>query len=91
MAKFKDDSVSLSGRAVNRITRDPRGWIEGPVLTPDGIVHCYAQGDEQNENHTRLDFVWQGRLYMRQFPKVRMTARGMATAAGRFAREVANG
>ena len=38
--------------------------------------------------HSRLDFAWNGRLYMRSFNK-RYTTRGLKTLAYEFAQEIA--
>lgn len=88
MPRIIDDSMALTGRCLNRASKDPRGWTDGHVVTPRGIVAVYAQGGDGHVNHTRLDFAWKGRLYMREMPKVRLSSRGMVSAARRFAQEV---
>jgi hypothetical protein len=84
-----DDSMALQ-RPHSRISvgQPPRGWTDGAVFTCHGIVLVYAQGDDEYTHHTRLDFVWQGRLYMRDFNGKRYSPRGLVTLADRFAAEI---
>lgn len=84
-----DDSMSLQKRGYGRVVVRREGWTDGEVLTPYGIVTVYAQGDAENSPHTRLDFVWDGRLYMRNFDGKRYTARALVTKAMEFATEIA--
>lgn len=84
-----DDSMSLEKRGYGRIEVRKEGWTDGEVLTPFGIVTVYAQGDAENVPHTRLDFVWNGRLYMRNFGDKRYSPRGIVTKAMKFAAEIA--
>lgn len=86
--KVYDESMSLRGSLVSRIKITPEGWTDGEVLTPHGIVSVYAQGDDLHHYSSRLDYVVNGRLHMRNFNNVRLTPRGLATAARKFAAEV---
>jgi hypothetical protein len=62
-------------------------YREGPVFTPQGIVHCYADA-----NTSTFLIVHEGRRYrVAQKRAAAQSARGMAITAGRFARQVANG
>lgn len=87
--KISDDSLSIKGRNINRVSSNPGGYTDGEVLTEYGIVAVYAQGDENHWYGSRLDFVHGGRLYIRNFEKKRLTHRGLVRQAGKFAREVA--
>ena len=87
--KHNDDSMSLARRGYGRIEVRKDGWTDGEVVTPFGIVSVYAQGDAENQPHTRLDFAWNGRLYMRNFDGVRYSPRGLVTKAMQFASEIA--
>lgn len=90
--KITDDSMKLPYRGINWISRHPAGWTDGEVLTPFGIVAVYAQGDKAKGEsfHTRLDFVFDGRLYMRNFENKRYSSRGLVTKAYEFAAEIWN-
>jgi hypothetical protein len=90
-ARIYDDSMSISRPDGRRVSVHKEGWTDGEVMTPHGFVTVYAQGDENNTYHSRLDFIWQGRLYMRNFQKRRLTPRGLVTAAARFADEIVEG
>jgi|GEM_PF-2930169 len=85
--KMYDDSISV-GSVHSQVKLNPNGWTDGCVLTPHGIVYTYAQGDDTNVDHTRLDFVYAGRLYMRNFSGKRYSPRGIVTIAKRFAKEI---
>ena len=87
--KQHDDSMQLGKRGYGRIDTT-KGYADGEVLTPFGIVSVYAQGDQQNAPHTRLHFVWYGRLHMRSFSGKRYSPRGIVTKAMEFAREIAS-
>lgn len=84
-----DDSISLQKRGYGRVEVRKEGWMDGDVLTPYGIVTVYAQGDAENVPHTKLDFVWRGRLHIRNFNGKRYSARGIVTKAMEFATEIA--
>lgn len=86
--KTYDDTMAVS-RAYSCISVRKEGWTEGTVKTPHGIVCVYAQGDDTHSDHSRLDFVWCGRLYMRNFSGKRYTPRGLARKAREFAETVA--
>lgn len=87
--KVSDDSMSLQ-RPFSRLhdRKEYGGWTEGEVVTRDGIVSVYAQGGDENDKHTRLDFALNGRLYMRHFQGKRYSHRGLVTIAARFAAEM---
>lgn len=81
-----DDCISLRapfGRISSQSPASGGSWEDGEVLTPYGIVSVYAEG-----SHSRLDFCYGGKLYMRNYPK-RLTKRGMTMLAGRMAKEIA--
>lgn len=77
-----DDSVSLSETVGRLITMDV--YIRGPVLTPRGIVLVHMM---TKNPVARFEFVWQGRLYMRNIHRG-YTAKGLARKARQFADEV---
>ena len=85
--KMYDDSIGV-GAGHSQVKFNPNGWTEGCVFTPHGIVSTYAQGDDTNVAHTRLDFVCAGKLYMRNFSGKRYSPRGIVTIAKRFAKEI---
>lgn len=87
--KVFDDEMSAALGGSGRIHDDPGGWTDGDVLTFYGIVAVYTQGDDRYDRHTRLDFVWKGRLHIRNISNRRYTARGLVTLAKRFAAEIA--
>ena len=62
-------------------------WTDGEVITPDGIVTVLAQN---NPDLSRLDYVFEGRVYSRSYRK-RYSSRGLVTKAKQFAREIAEG
>lgn len=59
-------------------------YLEGHVTTPHGIVVVWS-----DRKHANLRFVWRGREH--SLLRTPLTARGLATAAGRFARQIAEG
>ena len=90
--KTEDFSYSLDGRAANRIhlnkTQDGETYHEGAVLTEFGTLTVYAQGGERYDPHSRIDFAYKGRVYVRNFMKTRLTPRGLVMLGRRFAREI---
>jgi hypothetical protein len=74
------------GRGHSCLT-DNRGWTEGVVFTPHGIVEVYAQGDDVHRHSTRLRFFKDGYVYCRLWNK-RYSHRGIATKAKQFAKEL---
>lgn len=87
--EFFDDSMKVQKDGFSR-TEDRENWTDGEVVTPWGIVSVYAQGDENTTKHTRLDFVWGGRLHMRNFSGKRYSKRGIKTKAMQFAKDIAS-
>ena len=93
-AKYLDDSVSIMPRGFSRLEDrttpiSRKKWIDGEVCTPYGIVTCMAQGhDGEAPKFTRLDFCFNGRLYMRSFRGKSFSKRGIKTKAYEFAKEV---
>lgn len=63
-------------------------YLRGVVITPYGFVYVYSQGNQSSRNLSSFEFIWNGRKHDRRIRK-RMTARGLATVATRFAREKA--
>jgi hypothetical protein len=89
MAEPRTYNMKLT-HPLNRAWKHPAGYVEGCVLTPNGIVAVYSQGSEKDVPSTNLDFVWEGRLYSRTI-KRRYTQRGLVTVANRFADEIRGG
>lgn len=86
MKKF-DESMSVRG-AWSRLTTNANGhgeWIGGEVGTPHGFVSVYHEAERP---FTRFDFIWDGRLYMRNLSGKRYTKAGLVRMAAAFAREV---
>lgn len=84
------DSSWKFGNAISWI-RDLEDYTEGAIATHYGIVSIYTQGDERFKYHSRLDFVYRGRLYTRNFRGKRYSHRGLVTKAREFARQVTEG
>ena len=87
--KIIDDDVSILPHHANLETRK-KGWDEGSVYVPQGIIEVYAQGDEDNFYCTMLRFVYNGRLHIRTIHGKRYSHRGIVTLAKRYAHEIAN-
>lgn len=87
--KIFNDSFSVGKTGFNRTQDRSHGWLDGEIATPWGFVIVYAQGDDNNEYLTRLDFIHKGRQYVRSFRGKRFTQRGVKTKAMQFARELA--
>ena len=83
--KYLDDKVSAK-KPFGRMRRNPDGWTDGEVVTPNGIVSVYAQDDEKF-HLTRLDFAYEGTLYMRSWDK-RYSPRGIVTKAYQFTQDI---
>lgn len=84
-----DVSWKVEKRGTNRTVERRELWLDGCVATPWGYVICYAQGDDENFHHTRLDFIHGGRVYCRNFNGKRYSVRGIKTKAVQFAKEIA--
>jgi len=91
-----DDSYALS-KARGSLTTDSfiaadgvrREWLTGHVITLDGIVTVYSQGQSPGSHPwTHYSVVIGGRLHHRSEQRVR-SKRALATLAARFAREKA--
>jgi len=74
------------GKGFTRWSPGPRGWDEGEFLSPQGIVSIYMQ--KGHPTHTRLDFVYGGRLYIRTW-KRKYSRRTIPRLARAFVRDVA--
>lgn len=83
-----DDSIGVGKTGYNRTEERKEGWLDGEVATPWGFVVVYAQGDDKHTHVTRLDFIHNGRQYMRTYNGKRFTKRGVKTKAMQFAREI---
>lgn len=86
--KIYDNDWKL-GDAIPRI-KDLENYTEGAIATQHGIVGVYTQGDAQLKHYSRLDFVHEGRLYMRSFDGKRYSHRGLVTKAKEFARQASS-
>lgn len=84
--KIINDSCSIGGGWSN-IKRHGSDSISGIVITTQGIVEIYAQGNEEYIYASRLNFAWKGRMYLRTFDK-RYSPRGIVTKAKQFAKEI---
>ena len=89
MMEYYDDCLTVRGGVGRiRVERFSGGstYLDGTVLTDHGIVEVLAQGDEDNFCLTRLDFVKDGKLYIRSWKK-RYARQYICTLAKRFAAE----
>lgn len=89
--KVFDDIITIHA-SFSRI--DERGeigarYLIGNVVTKLGIVSVYSQGGDPDRRHTRLDFAYNGKLWIRNIRR-RFTQRGLVTLANRWAHFVAN-
>ena len=93
MGKYTDDSMAINEgfSRIKTVWGTGVSWLDGEVITEQGMVSIYAQGDDNCFAHTRLDFVFEGRLHMRNYPNKRYTKRGIAMLAKRFAHEITEG
>lgn len=89
MTKIEDSSYALGKPSGGRLALNKGEWTDGPVATRHGFVVVYAQGDANSFHVSRLDFIWDGRLYIRSYQSQRLSPRGLVTAAARFAEEIA--
>jgi len=87
--KVFNNNWSVGKYGYNQTQERKEGWLEGLVYTPQGFVRVYAQGDEKHYHITRLDFIREGRCYVRTFRGKRYTKRGVKTKAMQFAKEIA--
>ena len=81
-----EESFAIDGSR-SRITRNETQsgyWYGGDVVTEFGIVSIYGEA-----GHSRFDFAWKGRHYLRHENRGR-TPRGLAIEATKFARRIAN-
>lgn len=86
--KIFDQNFKVEKRGYSRIEERREGWTDGEVITPWGVVSVYAQGDDTHAHHTRLDFVFAGRQWIRDFSGKRYSTRGLKTKAMQFAKEI---
>ncbi len=82
------DSMKLGG-TVSRLIAEHR-YTHGTVLTDYGIVDV-QQEDTDYLRYYRLDFVRNGRLYMRTVRNKTLTRVGLARVSSKFAREIVEG
>ena len=81
-----DYAVTRPSGRINWRGTAPDRYLDGSVLTPHGVVLTYSQGGGRRQRHS-MTFVWQGRAYVRARDQF-LSARGLVTAADRFAREI---
>lgn len=84
-----NDSIKVNKNGFSRTEERKEGWMDGEVATPWGFVSIYAQGDDTHSHVTRLDFIHNGRQYIRTFSGKRFTKHGVKTKAMQFAKEIA--
>lgn len=79
-----DDNWSVS-EAWSNFSREENEfgwWTDGSITTKYGIVSAYQQ-----EDHTDIRFVWEGRCYNRSWPTA-YSQQWVVTLAKRFVREI---
>lgn len=86
--KVIDDCLPVEKRGYNLTKEHREGWLDGKIATPWGFVCVYAQGDDKYYHFTRLDFIYDGKMYVRSFSGKRYTKSGAKTKAMRFAKEI---
>ena len=91
MGKRVKQSTSRNsvGRGFSSIN-DRGRWKEGVVVTTNGVVWVYTQGDANNFHHTSLRFSCDGIYFVREISR-RLSDRAMVTAAKGFAWECIHG
>jgi hypothetical protein len=89
MAKQSEWNMKVCN-PLNRVWKHPHGYLEGTVITENGIVSVYCQSGPDEVPSTNLSFVWEGRLYSRTISKSH-TQRGLVTIANRYADEIRGG
>lgn len=85
--KIVNDNFAI-GKGWGRIRNNLGGWNDGDVVTFHGIVTVYAQGGDEFEAFTKLEFVWEGRYYQRGFRGKTYSHRGIMIKAKQFAEEI---
>jgi hypothetical protein len=92
-SNYFDDTSKVSGHGFTRWNPFIDNYDSGLKITPHGIVDitCEKPGPEfKYSEYTRLDFVYKGRLYMRNFRGQSFNRKKLAQLANEFAREIAN-
>ena len=89
MAERISTTKRAVGKAFAMVHSDPRGWTTASVFTRQGIVAVYMEAGERP--FTRLDFVYDDRLYTRDIHGKSFTERGIVTIANRFSGEIVYG
>lgn len=89
--RFHDWSMKIDrvrGFGIEERGQPGETYLQGEVITPQGIVTVYSQGGPRWFTASSYRIVVNGRLHTRG-EKRRRTKRGLAIMAGRFAREIA--
>lgn len=87
----KNESWTLSRTTGCTYTERPQKgepYLMGTVRTHNGVVEVFSFGGDNPQSI--FTFVVGGRVYRRTWPK-KMTARGLAIVAARFADEIVRG
>lgn len=79
--KYVDEVFKISG-STGCCIREYDNYMSGEVMTPNGIVTVYSQ-----ENHSRLDFCYKNKWYMRTF-KTRLTKQSLTMQATKFMKDI---
>lgn len=85
----RDDVSKVIGKGFTRWHAQQDGYIQGVKVTPHGIVDIYCQDADGYLAITRLDFVWKGVLYMRNWEQC-FSKKKVAQLCNEFAKEIAN-
>jgi hypothetical protein len=85
--QHRDDVTTVYGPSLwsHQLGSEDKPYWRGVVFTRQGIVATYRQ---QNDDHTLLHFIWQGKWYTRNIPAY-YSDRYTITLARRFAEEIA--
>lgn len=86
-AQYEAFAVGRGWAHIEERGKEGARYLDGYVVTPDGIVDVYAQGDDINEKYTRLRFASRGVMHSLTHPK-RYARQKIVTLAKAFAKTV---
>lgn len=89
MQKYRDDESKVYGKGFTRWGSEQNGYQTGTRITTHGIVDIYTQYGDGWDKYTRIDFVWKGRMYMRNFDEP-LSKKKIAQLSNEFAHEIVN-
>lgn len=87
----RNEKIPLSGFNSVMIHGDEeKAWLSGVVTLPEGFVNVYGHGGWAwpKSKHTVLEFILNGRKYVRVFDGKFYSKRGVVTKAKQFVADV---